>query len=280
MALPKYLNDKDYHLNDASTRDWESLQDNMAVNASANDTKNLNYIDSLKRAINKNVPFLQRVYNKFHHIDLVEETFEKVKNSTGVIGKDLIDSYDAVNKLIDRSKNSNQSALAERLFECKHIIAQEMLLAKNGFDKFVTEDNIIKFFKECNKAVRIDFIRNYSTLIPFKVAEKKEFLDKLGIFDNYVVMHYDPTGSAFKESKLDIKDPILFGLIKGSTKLYFVADWITEDDDLTLEELNIVVNNATSRLSEFKIESDEIIEEFMNNIQTLSNNLSKASNDD
>ena len=48
-------------------------------------------------------------------------------------------------------------------------------------------------------------------------------------------------------------------MIKGSRKLDFVDDWITDDDDLTLDELNIVVENATSRIAKLNVQVEETI---------------------
>ena len=53
------------------------------------------------------------------------------------------------------------------------------------------------------------------------------------------------------------RDPILFGMIEGSRRLYFVADWITDDDDLTLEKLNLVVENATQWLEAYTHDVEE-----------------------
>lgn len=271
MGLPKYK--KHFNFTDESKNgnsgetlsvemsDWDSIQDSMAVSASSNDRKNADYIDNIKRTAKLKMPFLQRIYNWWKKIDPVEETFSKIKNSVGYIDGDLKKVTENIDKLIIRAERSNQNALVDKLKETKNIVAAEITLSKNGYDKFVTEDKIIEFFKKCNRGVRIDFIRNYSTLIPFSVLEKKDFLDKLGIFDNYVIMHYDPDMVVFKESEEDRnaiqrRDPILFGLIKGSKKLYFVDDWITDDDDLTLAELNIVVENATSRLAKFEVQME------------------------
>lgn len=49
------------------------------------------------------------------------------------------------------------------------------------------------------------------------------------------------------------RDPILFGVIRGSDKLYFIADWIDEYCDLTFEKI-------TSQLSKEIIENDFIKE--------------------
>lgn len=245
--------------------DWESLQDAISHSASSsNDRNNGEYIASVKRSITQKMPFFQKIYNWWNKIDPVIETFNKIKNSTGKIGSDLKDTINNLDKLIVRAERSNQLALIEKLKEVKNVVACEILLSNKGYDKFVTEDKIIEFFKRCNRGVRIDYIRNYSTLIPFSVLEKKEELDKLGVFDNYVVMHYDPNTVVFEETEEDRRaeakrDPILFGLIKGSRKLYFVDDWITDDDDLTLDELNIVVENATSRIAKLNVQVEETI---------------------
>ena len=64
------------------------------------------------------------------------------------------------------------------------------------------------------------------------------------VFDNYVVVHYsdlirkaaaveDETSEAEeKKAREKRRDPILFGLIKNSRKLYYITDWKTDVDDL------------------------------------------------
>lgn len=288
ISLPKFEKEFKSTYGDGANEamsDWDSLQDNMAVSASSNERNNGQYIESLKKSINKKLSFFQKVYNWWNKIDPVEETFNKVKNSKGFIEGDLKKAIENIDKLISRAERSNQKALVDKLKETKYVIACEIVLAENGFDTYVTEDKIIEFFKKCNRGVRIDYIRNYSTLIPFSVLEKKESLDKLGVFDNYVVMHYDPNMVVFKESVEDkkahniVKDPILFGLIKGSRKLYFVDDWVTDDDDLTLNELNIVVENASSRLATFKMHSDELHESLMGDLTVIADNIRNARED-
>jgi hypothetical protein len=63
-------------------------------------------------------------------------------------------------------------------------------------------------------------------------------MNELEVFDNYVVLYYDPEGTVYKETAYEEakrRDPIIFGVIAGSKKLYYVADWIDEYCDLTLD---------------------------------------------
>ena len=53
-------------------------------------------------------------------------------------------------------------------------------------------------------------------------------------------VYYDPNKEAYQKTKQEIedeKDPILFGLIRGSDKLYFIGEWIDDICDLTFDEL-------------------------------------------
>jgi hypothetical protein len=77
-------------------------------------------------------------------------------------------------------------------------------------------------------------------MIPPDIIDRKLEMDGLGIFDNYVVLHYDPDKKSWAETQAEIaarRDPILFGLMSGSRNLYFVGDWIDEKCDLTLEQI-------------------------------------------
>ena len=55
-----------------------------------------------------------------------------------------------------------------------------------------------------------------------------------------MILHYDPNNDATniteKEKELR-KDPILFGVLENSKKLYYVGDWKDEYCNLTLETM-------------------------------------------
>lgn len=73
------------------------------------------------------------------------------------------------------------------------------------------------------------------------------------VFDNYVVMHYDPRGEAFVLTKAQEeakKDPILFGVVKDVRKLYFIGDWKDDECSLTMDEVETVLGRKSSVISD------------------------------
>jgi hypothetical protein len=114
--------------------------------------------------------------------------------------------------------------------------------------KAVSADKIVELAQGSKKALSLDYIQNYGRVIPTDVIKKKIEADKLHVFDNYVILHYDPDGKSYvateKERKKEVerkKDPILFGVIMGSDKLYYIADWIDEYCDLTFDKLTEIL---------------------------------------
>ena len=108
-----------------------------------------------------------------------------------------------------------------------------------GYYYVIDEQTIVDFIKKCEKGLSLDYIKNFARPIPQEVVNKISKLNELEIFDNYVVLHYDPEELSYKETEYERakrKDPIIFGLIAGSKKLYYVTDWIDEYCDLTLEK--------------------------------------------
>lgn len=103
----------------------------------------------------------------------------------------------------------------------------------------------------------MDYIKNYARPIPQEVIDKKLKADNLHVFDNYVVLHYDPQKKSYaqtsKEKEIERQkkaDPILFGLIKGSRNLYYVADWIDEYCDLTLDKFLKVTDDKDIKIED------------------------------
>lgn len=143
---------------------------------------------------------------------------------------------------IGYAEKAGQVALKEKLFEKLIINKYESVLYAKGFTKVLTEEQLVKFAQNCPKALSLDYIANYTRTIPIDAVKKVMEINKFEVFDNYVILHYDPEGNSVamtnKEKEEEIrkaKDPILFGVISGSNKLYYICDWIDEviGDDLT-----------------------------------------------
>ncbi|OPZ34091.1 MAG: hypothetical protein BWY99_02663 [Synergistetes bacterium ADurb.BinA166] len=142
--------------------------------------------------------------------------------------------------MIENAKRAGQHALVEELARgLEHHRAEAQLVAL-GLTKYVREEDVISFYKECPKGLRLSWVGNFGRAIPETVVHSKIRADDVGAFDNYVVLHYDPGAKSFLETEKEKearKDPILFGLMRGKRVLYFVGDWVDELCDLTLDQL-------------------------------------------
>lgn len=169
----------------------------------------------------------------------VEEFFSSIKNSKEELEL-LTERFKSYEAGIEHLKNTGQEALYETMCADLEVHRSESQLYATGYKQLVTEQNIIDFAKKAPRALQLDWVKNYTRSIPKKVVDVKVKLDELDIFDNYLVLHYDPysTGKELTEKeKKDKEDPILFGVILGSHKLYFIGDWIDEYCDLTFDKM-------------------------------------------
>ena len=90
---------------------------------------------------------------------------------------------------------------------------------------------MVDFANKTEKGVSLLYLSNFARMLPDDVIKRLEEVNTLEIFDNYAVLAYDPDGTKKVETEAERnkrKDPILFGLIAGSNKLYYVCDWIDE----------------------------------------------------
>lgn len=195
----------------------------------------------------------------------IEESFEWIKKTFEIPSSELMEKHKRlIDAAIERLTKVGQTAKASEIEKHAFILAGELALAKDArFAKYLTEDQIIKLMMKAEKGINIEFIRYYNELIPTDVIEKKLEADKLCIFDNYAIIHYDKTVENFRQTvtieeerrdRIRRRDPILVGLIQGSRKLYFIADWETEQDDLTLEKVEELIGAKAPILSAFESE--------------------------
>lgn len=169
----------------------------------------------------------------------VEEFFSSIKNSKEELEL-LTERFKSYEAGIKHLKNTGQEALYETMCADLEVHRAETQLYATGHRKLVTEQNIIEFAKKAPRALQLDWVKNYTRSIPKKVVDVKVKLDELDIFDNYIVIHYNPDGKGTElteQEKKDKEDPILFGVILGSHKLYFIGDWVDEYCDLTFDKM-------------------------------------------
>ena len=170
----------------------------------------------------------------------VAEFFRSVKNTTSQL--EVVDERAAgYEKAMMDAVWMGQTALKEQLQKGLLATRSEAQLVAMGLGKYIEESAVVAFAKKSSKAIRLDWIANFVRLIPDNIRELKRSADALDIFDNYVVMHHDPTGKSWSETEAERKererDPILFGVIEGRRRLYYVGDWADEFCDLTLDHV-------------------------------------------
>lgn len=169
----------------------------------------------------------------------VQEFFDSIKHSCKEIDviKHRMLGYE---RAIQNAKAAGQVALLEQLKGGLNAHLMESRLASMGLTRYLDEESIVKFYKASEKGLRLDWIKNFTRTVPEDVVATKLRADALHVFDNYVILHYDPQVKSYaetEEEKKKRKDPILFGVMKGKRVLYFVGDWIDEVCDLTLDQL-------------------------------------------
>lgn len=238
-------------------------------------TENVRVVEYLEYVYNHNRTIINWMKLKAAKIFLSEKKVKKVKYKSvdkffneikGVVqelnlGENSLDFYI---KAMEDAEANGQQALKEILFSKKEEIITEMSLIKNGITKYVSEEDVVKFFEKSKlpkKVLKLTWMKNYARVIPDDVLKKKKAFDEKNMFDNYVILHFDKNddGSQMTEKEKEkAKDPILFGVCRNIRKLFYVADWIDEYCDLTLDKfLSTLEMENTRKLN--KVEVKKII---------------------
>lgn len=236
-------------------------------------------------------------FRKHPKFVLAEVAFEDLKNHMMVSSSDEVKKADlALDRLIETYNKAGQYAKVEEVKKIKPQLACEVAVSNCGFTKYVSEEQMLDFLKKTERGVMVNFLRYYEGVIPDEVVQKKVEADEKGLFDNYVVAYYcDTVKKAMsivkkeKDAKKDAatarrRDPILFGMVKGVRKLYYITDWVTPEDDLTLEALEKVLGEKARTLFELQVEGgadgisnagNNVDNSSYNNITVNNNNISQ-----
>jgi hypothetical protein len=214
-------------------------QDELVGSKSDYGVKKNGFITSLKNNINK---FMDVILAKNRENEVVFDAL-KFFSLVKLTSKSSITSYrDRVNdylKALHNAVSVGQTALMEDLLRGLITNKYESVLYAEGLYYVITEEQMVSYVKQCEKGLKLDYIKNFNRPLPQDIVNKICKINDLEVFDNYVVLYYDPEGKVYKETAYEEakrKDPILFGVIAGSNKLYYIADWVDEYCDLTLEK--------------------------------------------
>lgn len=216
-------------------------------------TMNSNYVSYEVKTNNgdeKNIEkksWLKRVFNLFGKKEKKEEEippmdalkfFSLVKASSkesAAVYKDRVSKYLTA---LHNATNIGQTALQEELIRGLITNRYESVLFAEGYYYAIAEEQMVNFVTQCERGIKLSYLKNFNRPIPQSIIDKVTKLNNLEVFDNYVVLYYDPDGMIYKETAQEQakrRDPIIFGVIAGSRKLYYVDDWVDEFCDLTLE---------------------------------------------
>lgn len=204
----------------------------------------------------------QNVEEKY--IDVLQ-FFSMVKASSKESVSTYRDRISGYLKSIHNAVSAGQTALVEDLLRGLVTNKYESVLYAEGLYYVINEDQMVSFVNQCEKGIKLDYIKNFTRPLPQEVVDKVNKINQLEVFDNYVVLYYDPDGKIYKETAKEEakrKDPIIFGLIAGSKKLYYITDWVDEYCDLTLENFIDAIGIKREELHmdypNIKVESDNI----------------------
>lgn len=215
---------------------------------------NIDYDESVELD-NRKHGLIERIasYFKKATTDAANATKRKIKDVNGLSVLDLFDiihvkkgheadllkRLEGYYQMLEDAESNGQTALFDELAQKIFINVYESVLASHGYNKYLYFGELEELQKKCTRVLDIDYISSFGRIIPANVCKKKKDCDKLCVFDNYCVLYYDPDAKV-KTTKKEAKakrDPILFGMINHSDKLYYIDSWTDELCDLTIETI-------------------------------------------
>lgn len=169
--------------------------------------------------------------------------FKYIKSKFNELEKAILDeSIAKLEKAFDIAVENGQDYLAKKFLDKVAIGARESIMLAKGVRYFIDRNDLHKFKHRIRDGHISDTkFEKFTRIIPDDVLAKKKAVND--IFDQFWIYHYwndklHAKGKDMSQTERDnMKDPVLFGKIKESDKLYFIADWDDEYCDLTFDEL-------------------------------------------
>ncbi len=140
-----------------------------------------------------------------------------------------------------KAVEAGQEALGMKLLKEIAVETRESAMYAKGIKRYVELADVKKHKDNIRSGHISDTkLEEFTRDIPARVMKKKKAVEDL--FDGFVVYHYwqeerKDVKQMTPDEKSKMRDPVLFGTIKETDRLYFIADWNDELCDLSFEEM-------------------------------------------
>lgn len=172
--------------------------------------------------------------------------FKYIKKKFGIIeGMKLNARLKRLESAFNKAVENGQDALGTKILADLSREARESTLYACGIKHFIEHDDLNKHKRNIRGGHISDTkYADFTRVIPDNVIAKKKKVEHL--FDGFVIYHYwndKAELNRIEKQKMTpaersaMRDPVLFGVIRESNRLYFIADWEDELCDLTFEEI-------------------------------------------
>lgn len=178
--------------------------------------------------------------------------FSYIKKKLGIVEKHRLQTRLArIEKAFDKAVENGQNMLAEKILTNLCIEMRESKIYSKGITKYIERENLYRYKNRIKDGHISDTrLKDFTRHIPKDVAKRINAVKDA--FDDFVIFHYWDENAAKKVEKKEqmtpkeksaMRDPVVFGIIKETDKLYFVADWEDEYCDLTFKKIVDVIGN-------------------------------------
>lgn len=212
------------------------------------------------------------------------EYFEYVKGLKQTVDDDYLQLViDNGMKMIQKCKITRQTDMAKQIAHIVDVALREIKVSRDyGFNIFVSRKDIERYITNVDSgSVKIIELSRYTRDIP---DDKVDILAKASeCFDELYIVFTDYThkDSQMVAKERRSKDPIVFGAFHDKTdendssiyvedRLFFIADWVEDNCDLTLKEIVQDVKKKDKKDIVYKvntIEDEEQIKNYLNSFK-------------
>lgn len=169
----------------------------------------------------------------------VIDTFKAVKNSLNKMESMTQEDFAEYQNFIQENYSEFQRfALAG---SPSYAQMQKKEISAGELYEYLTEAQMVEFIKHSERGLAMIDLYFFDRTIPASVSAKIKDAIELQVFDNIYILCYTPVKNPFfvnvvKEQEKK-RDPIAFGVIVGSDKLFFIDDWEDEFCNLRFSDI-------------------------------------------